>query len=538
VPEQVITAENIAAAKAKGWTELDIARGWRIPPAEQGRQDATVYRPDGLVLSRYLLSTASMACIQGPVGSGKSVGSIMRLYRAILGQPKTKGKRRSRWLVTRNSYPQLEQSTIKTWLDWFPEKLYGKFAWSPPYTHWMEFGDVEAEVVFEPFGDEDSIPSLKSREYTGGWINEGQFYSRKLTMAIYERTGRFPGPGKRWLQMDMNAPPHGHWVPMMRGDAPIPEEMTEDERRALVRPDDWEFLKQPPWFLEDIDPQGNVTGYRINPEAENLAITGEAFAYDMLKARTKAEIDADLMNRVLILTPGRPVFAVFSREKHVAKSRIFAVPGLPIHVGLDFGRNPAAVFVQNVRGCWRVLGELIGRNIAAVDFAPMVKRKLAVSFPEHGPGDFLFWGDPSGADKRSEATNDTGFSVFEAHGMIVRQADRGNRRTIRIETATAVFNRLDGCLVSPDGCPMLTTALCGGYVYARKRVSGTPVYDEEPKKDDYSHPVDALLEVFMGGGESRIMLNRVERRGPVSTLRKVDPFDRGPQSRAAQVFRR
>jgi hypothetical protein len=61
------------------------------------------------------------------------------------------GKRRSRWLITRNSYPDLEESTIKTWLALVPGAVYGRFAWSPPYTHYMKFGDVEAEVVFESF---------------------------------------------------------------------------------------------------------------------------------------------------------------------------------------------------------------------------------------------------------------------------------------------------------------------------------------------------------------------------------------------------
>jgi hypothetical protein len=96
----------------------------------------------------------------------------MRIYMRLYGMmqvPKTEGKRRSRWLVTRNSYPDLEESTIKTWLDWFPERLYGRFMWTPPYTHMMRFGDVEAEVVFEAFKGEEDIPSLKSREYTGIW---------------------------------------------------------------------------------------------------------------------------------------------------------------------------------------------------------------------------------------------------------------------------------------------------------------------------------------------------------------------------------
>jgi hypothetical protein len=184
--------------------------------------------------------------------------------------------------------------------------------------------------------------------------------------------------------MDMNAPPHGHWVPMMRGDAPIPEEMDDRERRSLIKPDDWEFLVQPAWFVEVLDAQGNVTKYQINPEAENLSIVGERAVYELLAGRTQDEIDADLMNRVTITTPGRPVFPMFRRETHVAKVRLQPIPGLPILVGLDFGRRPAAVFAQRSSGRWFVLAEKTAENMAAVKFAPIVKRWLAGAVPGMG----------------------------------------------------------------------------------------------------------------------------------------------------------
>ena len=78
------------------------------------------YRPDGMTLRRYLMSTANVVCIQGPVRSGKSVASIMRIYKAMMEvEPDHTGKRRSRWLVIRNTYTDIEQSTLKTWLEWF-----------------------------------------------------------------------------------------------------------------------------------------------------------------------------------------------------------------------------------------------------------------------------------------------------------------------------------------------------------------------------------------------------------------------------------
>lgn len=498
--------------------------------------ETRTYTPDGNILAWYLATNPyetrfpdlhkSLVGIQGPVRSGKSVASIMRLYEAMMGVPKTQGKRRSRWLVTRNSYPDLEESTIKTWLEWFPEKLYGRFMWTPPYTHMMRFGDVEADVVFEAFKGEEDIPSLKSREYTGIWVNEAQFYTRKFIVALYERTGWFPIPGgPKFLQMDMNAPPLGHWVPMMRGDVPLPEEMDERERRALRKPDDWEFMVQPAWFVEKLDAQGRVDEYQINPKAENLNIVGERAVYELLDGRTQDEIDSDLMNRVTIMTKGKPVFPMFRRETHVAKGQVEPLDGHVIQIGLDFGRTPAAVIGQCVAGRWFILAELIGDNVGATTFAPTLKRYLTTRFPGF---QFRFWGDPAGGFKGQESEK-TAFDIFKANGLDIRPADTGNRLRVRIEAVSDVLNRLvnglPALLISPN-CPALTTSMSGGYVFKRKTVSGAPIYDEEPAKNEHSHVADALQYLLVGGGEARVMLGRSERKGIIRTLPRTDEFGR------------
>lgn len=488
--------------------------------------ESRVYKPDGETLRQYLLGTQryTFDCIQGPVMSGKSVASCMRLFKGMMEmEPEPDGVRRSRWLVTRNSYPDLEESTIKTWLQWFPEKVYGRFFWTAPYVHEIRLPGIEADVTFEAFDGDADIQSLKSREYTGVWVNEGQFYPQKLVTTLYERSGRYPRPRQPFLQMDMNAPPLGHWVPMMRGDAPIPDEMAEDERLALVKPADWTFRVQPPWFVEEKGQDGRVVDYRINPAAENLAIAGEERVKQLLSGRTRQQIDADLMNRVLIVTPGQPVFPSFSRTDHVAPAPVRPREGVVIHVGLDFGRHPAAVMAQNINGCWYVLDELTASNEAAVTFAPILKRRLSQRFPGY---DFMFWGDPSGSHKRSEVDDQTAFGIFAQAGMQVRKADEAGRRGIRLETAKAVLARRNGLVISPT-CVVVVTGMAGGYCFRRKKVSGAPTYEQEPDKDSiYSHPIDALLEIFMGGGESRVMLGRTERARPTSTLSRVNPFAR------------
>ena len=98
------------------------------------------YKPDGQVLKNFMKSEAFFRGLRGPVGSGKSVACCVEIFRRCLSQQKGKdGKRKSRWAVIRNTNPQLKTTTIKTWIDWFPENTWGSFAWSVPYTHRLHF---------------------------------------------------------------------------------------------------------------------------------------------------------------------------------------------------------------------------------------------------------------------------------------------------------------------------------------------------------------------------------------------------------------
>src|SRR6185503_2892740 len=114
-----------------------------------------------------------------------------------------------------NTYPDLKGSTIETWLDWFKPEQYGRFTGQGPYQHELRFLDVEANVHFESYLDDrdDVIRSLRSKEYTGAWINEMQFFPRRLVFEIASRTGRYPkkldAPGldrRQFLVGDNNAP--------------------------------------------------------------------------------------------------------------------------------------------------------------------------------------------------------------------------------------------------------------------------------------------------------------------------------------------
>ena len=79
----------------------------------------------------YVMSNSFVAGITGPLGSGKSVGSAIKILRhAAEMPPSDNGYRRVRVAVIRNTYPELRTTTIKTWEDTFigyrvPPLVYG-----------------------------------------------------------------------------------------------------------------------------------------------------------------------------------------------------------------------------------------------------------------------------------------------------------------------------------------------------------------------------------------------------------------------------
>lgn len=489
------------------------------------------YRPDGETLRQFLLDKDSIVkIIQGPIGSGKTAACIMEIWMSALEQHKqADGKKRARWHVFRDTYGKLEDTTVKSWLSWFPEREYGKFYWSKPFMHEIRVGDVELDVHFVALEDERAIDYFKSLETTGEWWNEVQFQARALFDEGITRVGRYPrmidgGPVRPHVIADMNAPDEMHWVPIMRRDVAVPDYFTEDDRRAHVKPDGWRFFVQPSGLIEIKDGEGAVTGYEENPVAENRDFLPPNYYLNAIKGKTKSWIDANVLNRVSPRRDGKPVVPDFSRAVHVAKRPIDVMPGLPLLIGCDFGRRPCAIFGQYFRNRWTVIHELVARDMGAATFAPMLRRELAQKFPEMP---FTIWGDPSG-DFKGQNDEQVPFQIFRAHRMPI-QAAPSILFSVRLQSIEAVLTRMSegnpALSVSPT-CTTLIAALDGGWHYRRMKVSGEK-YTDEPEKDEYSDPADAFGYLLLGGGEGKLLLtgSRAARQ-PTQTRRNYDPFAR------------
>ena len=191
------------------------------------------YKPPGPIAKAFMKDESFVRGIRGPVGSGKSVTCCMEIMRRAVNQaPNSAGVRRTRWAVIRNTNPQLKTTTIKTWRDWFGDEV-GKFVWSPPYTHLVNFSladktSVECEVIFLALDKQEDVKKLLSLELTGVWLNEARELPKSIVDACTMRCGRFPsmrdgGPSWYGVIMDTNSPDETHWWGIMAGEVPAPE---------------------------------------------------------------------------------------------------------------------------------------------------------------------------------------------------------------------------------------------------------------------------------------------------------------------------
>jgi hypothetical protein len=458
---------------------------------------------------KFLLSNRPVDIIQGPLGSGKTKAMCVRLMRHAQEQvPSPVDRLRyTRFAMVRNTFPDLKRTTIRTWLETFPEHIHGRFNWGQPPYHQIHFEDVRMTVDFLALDKDEDVRKLRSTEYTGIAFNEVPFIPKAIFDEADSRL-RYPpmehgGPNPwRGLIADANAPDEDHWLGIMTGQVEMPPGLAADQQHEYRWPPEWGFYMQPSALLEVTDQRGRVTGYEVNPGAENLKNLPPDYYQRQIRAKKKSWIDSRLMNRIALVVEGEPVWPMFRVEVHVSREVLKPIERHDVVVGLDFGRSPAAVFMQAVNNRVFVQHELIGANEGAVDFAPKVKRFLT----EHYAGfTFRCFGDPKGAD-RGQTDDRTAYDVFASHGMPVSPPPglKQNMIATRVDAVSSVLNEMYDArprfVLSPI-CRTLKVGMAGRYYNERDEFG-----ELKPCKDRYSHPCDALQYGVLGLGEGRRMI--------------------------------
>ena len=180
------------------------------------------YKPSP-TLRRFMASDAFVRCVVGPVGSGKSSACVVELLRRAAQQaPGPDGVRRSRWAVIRNTYPELRDTTRKTFEQWLPPGK-GKwheqefaFTWETDTRVRGQAGSMSCEILFRALDRPEDVKKLLSLELTGAYINEAREVPKHILDVLQSRIGRYPAMkdgGASWfgVWMDTNPWATSHW---------------------------------------------------------------------------------------------------------------------------------------------------------------------------------------------------------------------------------------------------------------------------------------------------------------------------------------
>jgi hypothetical protein len=277
----------------------------------------------------------------------------------------------------------------------------------------------------------------------------------------------------------------------------------------VERPEGWSFHIQPPAVLRDGDKR-DIMGkqkWLVNPKAENINNLRADYYPEQVNGAKEDWVKVNLANEYGFVADGKPVYPEFVDHVHVI-DEYTPDPALPIYIGIDFGRTPAAALIQKIPAINRYVGfdEFTTKDMSAAKFAPEFKKWLDHNYPGF---QFIIKGDPAG-DNRGEAVETTPMKILRKNGIPCFPCETNNpliRRSAIINPMTDL--RMDGRpgFLITKKCGMWRKGLAGGFCYKRIQITGEEKFKDEPDKNKYSHICEAGEYGLMGAGEGRAAIS-------------------------------
>lgn len=457
-------------------------------------------------LGRFAADERLLRLVMGPFGSGKTSACVMEFVRrGQLQEPLKDGIRHTRFLAVRNTYRQLRDTTMNTVFQWLPPKYFGEFNKSDFTYRINRIPGLDIEILFRALDRPEHVQNLLSLELTGAFVNEIRELRWAIIEALIGRVGRFPAKnqgGCTWKGIwgDTNPPPRTHWI---------------YRRFEEVKPPDSMALYRQPSGLDKL--------------AENLRWLPDNYYHDLEGIMDPESARVYVHAEYGVIRAGKPVFPQFNEKLHVSGD-IKWEPRAKGYLwrGWDFGLTPACVIAQEApNGQVQVLCELTTERAGLDIFADEVIRECAKRFPQ---AKFRDVADPAGKSglpmTGKQGTNVlTCYEILNGKGIFPEDGDNSiNMRldAVRYGLRTLTDNGQPLLLVHRHEAPMIRDGLAGAYHY-REIVNIRTVgekYADEPEKNEYSHPMDALqyiCELVFG------FLVRKQRKQPTQAFQ--DPTD-------------
>lgn len=421
-------------------------------------------------ITDFMLDNSKVRLIIGPYGSGKTTGCIMELMRrAMMEFPDANNVRRTRFVVVRNTAQQLRQTILEDIRKWLsPAMTYRvtdstvQFRFSHPTQ-----GRIESDWMLIPLDKPEDQQRLLSLNITGGWVSEFREIPIRVVEALLGRCGRYVPigvKGNAW---------HG-----VIGESNPPDEDSEwYNKLEIERPPTWKLFKQP----------GGMDPAAENKEPGRLP---PGYYEDLIASNNPDWVDVHVHAKYGKSLSGQAVFrASFKPDFHVTYNSLKPIPSLPLMIGQDFGRTPAALVGQvDNRGRLLIFNEATSVDMGIEQFATSTLRPLMFNHFT-GLGSFMV-ADPTGKDK-GQVTEESPFDALKRLGFKVYGAPTNDLEPRIRAVEQLLLRQIDGgpmLLIDGGNCPTLVQAMKFHYRYKRKQ---NLELEEKPEK---THPWSDIVD--------------------------------------------
>jgi len=465
-------------------------------------------------IASFMKSKSFGRIIAGPVGSGKTTGCVIECSRRAMAQTKaTDGYRYTRFAFVRQTLKQLKDTVLKDIQSW----LAGLGEWRvSENTFYLDFGDVKSEWVFIPLENAEDQARLLSMQLTGAWLSEAIEMNFDVLAPISGRIGRYPS-GNRGVPS---------WYGII-ADTNMPVELSDWHRFMTDPPADWQIFVQPSGMAENAE---NLN-YLLQTEDTKVlpfnhpARTAQGRKYYERFLQMYGSESAWVKRYVYAQygddPSGEAVFkASFKPSFHVVPDTL-VIPGYPLIVGQDFGRNPWSLIGQ-VDHMGRVLihQEVPASNVGLEKHIEMYLRPVLWA-TKYATSKVILVGDPSGISKGTIA-EESCFEALKRMGLPAFPAltNAIDPRLRAVETLLGrQVNGGPALVINGQGCPWLVRAMTGGYRYKKHKDGALRTIPEKFDKEGFSHVADCLQYICLvvhGGlmSEFARRLTPRPRRGP------------------------
>lgn len=428
----------------------------------------------------------------GPVGCGKTHMCIEDLFlKSYLQEPNLSGDRCTRWIVIRNTYAELETTTVDAYESIFKPEIFGRVSRSTPMTHSIclpldDGTTIKTEFIFLSLDRPEDIKKLGSFRTTGIFVNELREIHKKVFTTCFERIGRYPEtnekigePGPTWAGViaDTNPPSIDHWL----------YKIFEEEK-----PKGFKIYKYPPGLIKDKDGK-----WAANPNAENLEYLRHLpphnnYYLNAMPGKDDADIKVQLCGEYGFTRDGKPVHPQYNDIFHYADRVLEPNPLIELCLGWDFGLTPACAMMQlSVHGKLEIVDELWSEDLSLREFAENVVIPHLDRYYPWWRKNYASVHDP--ADSKGNEGN-TNQQILQELGITSYPAASNNNPVARRDGLDYFLGRMTGgepAFGLSSKCPRIRKGLQSEFKYAKVKANGDDRYFEKPVKNMHSHICEA-----------------------------------------------